>query len=141
MKNRVFLDTGGLVAMTVSAEERHLLACEVFEKLEKNGCELYTTDHVMEEVVTWLRCRGKYEVIEIFQFLHNLYVTDLNVIEAGRERFSNALILMHKFRDHQFSMTDCLSFVVMKELKIKDVFTTDKHFTIAGFNNLLNQNL
>jgi len=61
----------------------------------------------------------------------------LNVIEVGRDRFGDALILMHKFKDHFFSMTDCVSFVVMKELRIRDVFTTDKHFTIAGFNNLL----
>lgn len=139
MKNKVFLDTGGLVTMTVSTEERHVLACEVFEKLDQNGCELYTTDHVMEEVVTWLRCRGKYNVTEIFKFLHNLYVKDLNVIETRRDRFSNALILMHKFEDQYFSMTDCVSFVVMKEFKIKDCFTTDKHFAIAGFNNLLHE--
>lgn len=139
-KNRVFLDTGGLVAMTVSTEEKHDLACGIFTKLERNGCELYTTDHVIEETVTWLRCRGKYQVTEIFQFLHNLYTSDLNVIEAGRDRFSNALILMHKFSDQFFSMTDCLSFILMKELKIRDAFTTDKHFTIAGFNNLLNNN-
>ncbi|MBI5754187.1 hypothetical protein HZA40_03540 [Candidatus Peregrinibacteria bacterium] len=41
------------------------------------------------------------------------------------------------FDDQYFSCTDCVSFMVMKDLKIKDALTTDKHFTIAGFNNLL----
>ena len=37
----------------------------------------------------------------------------------------------------EFSFTDCASFVVMKELRLRDALTTDKHFRIAGFNPLL----
>ena len=56
---------------------------------------------------------------------------------ALKDQFGKALILMHKFSEHSFSMTDCMSFVMMKELKIKEAFSTDKHFSIAGFSNLL----
>jgi len=35
------------------------------------------------------------------------------------------------------SFTDCVSFALMHELKIQDSFTTDHHFTQAGFNPLL----
>ncbi|MEK7548158.1 MAG: PIN domain-containing protein [Patescibacteria group bacterium] len=138
MKDKVFLDTGGLIALVSKEEENHLLAREIFEELDRLGYEIFTTDYVLAELVNWLRCRRGYRVTEIFEFLHNLYIDDLNVIEIGRDRFSDALILMHKFREHFFSLTDCVSFVVMKELKIKDAFATDKHFRIAGFNNLLN---
>ena len=41
--------------------------------------------------------------------------------------------------DHEFSFTDCVSFVVMKELRLVDALATDKHFCIAGFNPLLLQ--
>lgn len=137
MKDRVFLDTGGLIALIIKEEENHLLAFKVFKELDEFGYELFTTDYVLAELVNWLRCRRGYQVTEIFEFLHNLYISDLNVIEVSRDRFGDALILMHKFREHFFSLTDCVSFVVMKELKIKDAFATDKHFSIAGFNNLL----
>lgn len=137
MKDRVFLDTGGLIALIIKEEENHLLAFKVFGELDEAGYELFTTDYVLAELVNWLCCRRGYRVTEIFEFLHNLYISDLNVIEVGRDRFGDALILMHKFREHFFSLTDCVSFVVMKELKIKDAFATDKHFAIAGFNNLL----
>lgn len=139
MKDKVFLDTGGLITLLNNDQANHQVACSVFEGFVNSGVELYTTSFVLEELVTLSRCREKVRVTEIFEFLHNLYINDLNVIEVGRDRFSNALILMHKFKDHFFSMTDCVSFVVMKELKIKDAFTTDKHFAIAGFNNLLNK--
>lgn len=141
MENKVFLDTGGLIALIMTAEENHLLAVRVFEKLDKFGYKLFTTEYVLAELVNWLRCRKNFEVTRIFQFLHNLYIKDLDVIEVGRDRFSNALILMHKFKDHFFSMTDCVSFVVMNEFKIKNAFTTDKHFVVAGFNNLLDRDL
>lgn len=137
MKNKVFLDTGGLITLIMADEERHPLAVRVFENLSSLGYVLFTTDYVLAELVNWFRCRKKFQVKQIFQLLHNLYVKDLNVIEVGRNRFSDALILMHKFQDQFFSLTDCASFVIMKELKIEDAFTTDKHFTIAGFNNLL----
>lgn len=32
---------------------------------------------------------------------------------------------------------NCVSFVVMRECKIQDAFTTDRHFNEAGFNPLL----
>ncbi len=139
MEDKVFLDTGGLITLLNKDQEDHQVALKLFENFISNGFKLYTTSFVLEELVTLVRCREKTPVTEIFKFLHNLYINDLDVIEIGRDRFSNALILMHKFSDHFFSMTDCVSFVVMKEFKIKDAFTTDKHFTIAGFNNLLNE--
>lgn len=138
MANSVFLDTGGLITLLNSDQEKHFIALKLFESFVSNKIELFTTSFVLEELVTLARCREKVKLTEIFAFLHNLYINDLNVIEVGRDRFSNGLILMHKFQDHFFSMTDCISFVVMKEFKIKDCFTTDKHFAIAGFNNLLN---
>jgi len=38
-----------------------------------------------------------------------------------------------RWRDKDFSFTDCTSFVVMKERRLRSVFTTDHHFAQAGF--------
>ncbi|MCU0535569.1 MAG: hypothetical protein MUD14_16890 [Hydrococcus sp. Prado102] len=46
--------------------------------------------------------------------------------------------LLYKQRpDKGWSLTDCISFVVMEQLKIKQAFTCDRHFEQAGFINLL----
>lgn len=42
-----------------------------------------------------------------------------------------------KHADHAYSFTDCASFVVMHELKLSQAFTSDRHFTQAGFEALL----
>lgn len=39
--------------------------------------------------------------------------------------------------DKQWSLTDCISFVVMKDRNIHDALTADHHFEQAGFNALL----
>jgi len=39
--------------------------------------------------------------------------------------------------DKEWGLTDCISFVVMKERKITEAFTSDRHFEQAGFTNLL----
>jgi hypothetical protein len=39
--------------------------------------------------------------------------------------------------DKEWGLTDCISFVVMKERKLTDALTTDHHFEQAGFKSLL----
>ena len=38
-----------------------------------------------------------------------------------------------KVLDKSYSFTDCTSFVVMRELGIREALTTDRHFVQAGF--------
>jgi hypothetical protein len=41
--------------------------------------------------------------------------------------------LLPKHRDQACSFTDCTSFVVMHQLRVSQVITSDEHFRIAGF--------
>lgn len=40
---------------------------------------------------------------------------------------------MFRWRDKPFSFTDCTSFVIMKEQRIRQALTCDEHFAYAGF--------
>ncbi|HZC36796.1 MAG TPA: hypothetical protein VE242_14330, partial [Chthoniobacterales bacterium] len=53
------------------------------------------------------------------------------------ERFYAAAGLFRKHSDKEWSFTDCLSFIVMRELRIRDAFSSDHHFSQAGFVPLL----
>jgi uncharacterized protein len=39
--------------------------------------------------------------------------------------------------DKEWGLTDCVSFVVMQERKLTHALTTDRHFSQAGFADLL----
>ena len=55
----------------------------------------------------------------------------------GPERFHAASALFQKHADKEWSFTDCVSFTTMRELRVRDAFTTDRHFKQAGFAPLL----
>ena len=48
-----------------------------------------------------------------------------------------ALDLYHQPADKGWTLTDCVSFVIMRERNVTDVLTGDKHFEQAGFAALL----
>ncbi|MBI4235687.1 type II toxin-antitoxin system VapC family toxin [Candidatus Peregrinibacteria bacterium] len=139
-KNRVFVDTSAFIAFALESEPSHEIAVDFFAKLLNGGVEIVTTDYVLDELITFLRCKRKSGVEIVLEFLVSAYSSGINVFAISEELFGEALGLMMKYEDQYFSCTDCVSFAVMKEMGIKDVLTLDKHFAIAGFNNLLVQN-
>ena len=53
------------------------------------------------------------------------------------ELFDRALNFYHRHSDKEWSLTDCTSFIVMRDQGIKEALTGDKHFEQAGFVALL----
>jgi predicted nucleic acid-binding protein len=48
-----------------------------------------------------------------------------------------ALELYHERDDKQWTLTDCTSFIIMRERSITEALTGDHHFEQAGFTALL----
>jgi len=55
------------------------------------------------------------------------------------KQVSEAWRLYSDRADKEWSLTDCMSFVVMNRNGISEAFTNDRHFEQAGFNILLKQ--
>ena len=53
--------------------------------------------------------------------------------------FDRGFDLYARRPDKDWSLTDCISFVVMEELNIKQALTADVHFTQAGFRALMRE--
>jgi len=56
----------------------------------------------------------------------------VKVISVSKEVEERALDLFEKYDDKTFSFTDCVSFVVMRDLGIQEAFTFDEHFVQMG---------
>ena len=73
----------------------------------------------------------------IREFILHLRQGDVcEVVPASRELFDRALELYHQHADKEWTLTDCVSFVVMREAGITQALTEDRHFEQAGFTAL-----
>ena len=58
-------------------------------------------------------------------------------MDATSELFERGLALYNARPDKEWSLTDCISFVVMADEGLTDALTGDRHFEQAGFTALL----
>jgi hypothetical protein len=59
------------------------------------------------------------------------------MIPATQELFDRGVALYESRPDKEWSLTDCISFVVMADHGITEALTGDRHFEQAGFVALL----
>jgi len=62
---------------------------------------------------------------------------DCEIVSFSSDIFEEAQSFYDQHRDKQWTLTDCTSFVVMRERGIADALTGDHHFEQAGFVALL----
>lgn len=138
MNNKyIFVDSSGFLALANKEPDVFLKVSSVFEDAYSAGRKIITTDYVMDEVFTWMRCKQKIPIQDVLKFGLSFKTSDVQIFGITDKIFYDAFSMMVKYKDHYFSFTDCVSFTVMKSQKITDVITRDKHFTVAGFTNLL----
>jgi predicted nucleic acid-binding protein len=57
----------------------------------------------------------------------------LTVVEASHQLFQRGVELFSRRLDKAWSLTDCISFLVMRDHGINEALTADHHFEQAGF--------
>lgn len=130
-KNTVFVDTGVWYAMADKSDQYHKKAIEYIKKLVTNN-NFVTTNLVIHETLMLLS--RKISKTAAIKFLDMIYSQDnIKIIENEDSIEQKAYRIFKKYTDQDFSITDCLSFVVMKENRIKKAFTFDKHFKTMKF--------
>ena len=63
----------------------------------------------------------------------------VTIVEPAPQLFEAGIQLYRSRPDKNWSLTDCTSFVVMKDRGITEALTADHHFEQAGFTALLKQ--
>ena len=98
--------------------------------------QLLTTDWVLMEVADALAESESRARIREF-VVHLRQSSACEVVAASRDLLDRALELYHQHADKEWTLTDCTSFVVMREREITKALTADHHFEQAGFVPLL----
>jgi uncharacterized protein len=128
----LFVDTAGWVACADVADPAHHKAAAARDGWLLDGGVLITTDYVADETLTVLRTRLGLGTAEAWW--HQVDGSPrLRWEYVSLARADKARGVFFRYGDKAFSFTDCTSFVVMRELKLREVLTTDHHFAQAGF--------
>ena len=134
--SRVFLDSAYFIALAAKDDQHHSRALEEADRLEAGQTQLVTTRAVFLELGSALsKTRYRQKACEIFDLLEN--DESVLMVELEPELLSSALVLFCQGLDKEWSMADCISFLVMTKHGISDALTTHLHFEQAGFNALL----
>ncbi len=126
---RLFVDTGAWYALVDKNDPDHKEAASF---IRNNKIPLLTTNFVFDETVTLLRSRLGWNVAKEFglKLKDSRFVSLISVKDEDEER---AWEIFLKYKDKDFSYTDCTSFAVMERLKIDTAFSFDSHFRLIGF--------
>ena len=97
---------------------------------------MITTHAVLLEIGNAL-AKQRYRVAAI-ELLDSLQEDpDVEIIPISADLYIRAFQLYRERPDKEWGLTDCISFVVMKDRGLMKALTTDEHFKQAGFQVLL----
>ena len=124
-----FLDTFALLAWVDTQEPQHTRVAKWFENSVDS---IVTTEWILLEFANSMSSpKRKAAAIRLLDIVRS---DERFQILGYEQRLSDAGDKLYRARpDKAWSLTDCISFVVMTERKITEALTADHHFRQAGF--------
>jgi uncharacterized protein len=131
-KRCIFVDTGAWVALSDESDQYHTRAAVCVKMLVNEGYALSTSNLIIHETFMLLSRRISRKVA--VRFLDKVYNADnLRIFHSDRVIEQEAFETIRKYIDQDFSITDAVSFAIMKREGLKRVFSFDKHFKTMRF--------
>jgi predicted nucleic acid-binding protein len=130
--NKLFLDTGYVLALELANDQNHARVAEHWRQYAGGPPPLITTSLVFCEIVTFFNTRGYHrKAVQVGESLLRsqgveIVHVDAALLEAGWD-------MIRRQDDKRYSLTDAVSFALMRTLAITIALTTDRHFEQAGF--------
>ena len=131
----LFVDTVYWLALMNPNDAWHRHALDWAARISE---PLVTTDAVLTEVAdAFCRVDRRRWAVEA---IRNVQADpEITSVPGSVDLFTRALDLYSSRPDKDWSLTDCISFVVMKDQGLQRALTADLHFGQAGFQALLRE--
>lgn len=111
---KYFVDTSFLVALVLTVDQNYARAQKAWRSLDRSSSTLITTSYVFDETATYLNSRGQHaKAIEIGDKV--LISPTVDLVHVHEEMFFAGWEYFRKHSDKSYSLTDCISFLVMRE--------------------------
>ena len=134
--NKLFLDTGFLVALVVENDQYHDRSLGLADRIEDERRPVVTALVGVTDIGDALASpeyRGK--AAEHIAALQRSPTVD--IVSLTATLFQRGFELYQERQDKSWGITDCISFVVMRDRGLEAALTTDHDFEQAGFTALL----
>src|SRR5439155_15071714 len=127
----VFIDSSAFFAMIYSRDDNHKDAAQIARRLAAEHWQLCTTNFVRAEAHALTLNKANHRVAD--RFLKSLSEqTPVQIIRVTEDDERQALAIIERYKDKDFTLTDATSFVVMERLGITNSFTFDDDFRQYG---------
>jgi len=125
-----FVDTWYLIALFDRYDSHSRQAARIAARLE--SVELVSHDGVLTEFFAAMSHGDVGGREAAVRFVRTM-MRRMSVVEVKRELFLRGIDLFADRLDKHYSLVDCMSMLVMKDLGLTHVLTNDHHFRQEGF--------
>lgn len=133
---KVFADSVYWIALINPKDQWRLPAFEVSRELGEFS--IVTSDEILIETLNYFADSGEYFRSVVSREIERILLNqNVEIIEATHESFLSGFELYRNRLDKGFSLTDCISMNICRELRIWEILTHDRHFSQEGFEALL----
>lgn len=128
-----FADTSFWIALVDRRDAFHARAIEWSQVM--SGLVMTTEAVFLETANAFSKPQWRQQVVDLVN--HCAQRDDMEIVPFSSLLWEEAWSLFGCRLDKSWSLTDCISFVVMDQRKLTEALTADAHFQQAGFRALL----
>lgn len=130
--SRLFVDSGGWIALVSAADQHHAAADRMFRTAVERHIPLLTTNLVVAEVHRFILFRaGIRPAAALLDRINASRLVTIEFVDASHHRAARAWL--ERLGDQAMTYTDAVSFAVMQAARCGAALGFDHDFISAGF--------
>jgi predicted nucleic acid-binding protein len=134
----IFADSFYWIALLNPKDTWHSRVIEYSQALSNSS--LVITDGIIDELFAHYSKSGDLMRGKVMELYRNILAEpNIRIIPHTEELRQEGIELYEKRPDKGYSLTDCISMIVMRQFGISEILTNDKHFTQEGFTILFSR--
>lgn len=134
---KVFIDTSAWMAYYLSDEPDHIRIKSLFKKFIKEHANIMTSNDVIDETVTNFVYIKPNLAKKFIDFISESIKTNrILQLWVDEQIQAEAFEIVEKFAEHELSLTDATTIVLVRQFNIESVITLDSDFVKVGLSVL-----
>jgi hypothetical protein len=129
----IFIDTSYILALINPSDDFHLKAKKLTFKVKG---KFVTSEAVLFELANAL-AKLRTRALGIYTIEDLRHDPDIEIVPLEQGLLLETFEMYSSNKLKEWTVTDCMSFIIMKKMNITEALTTDENFRQAGFNPLL----